>query len=95
MRGIKTHALGMANGDLWELDRLAWEGVVSCDSSAPIWRGLFGQTLNERADRDYWDRDGKPVDFDHKIFSSIDPSPTILHNINLVLSACGKEPFRG
>ena len=94
MRGVKTHALGMANGDLWELDRLAWEGVVSCDSSAPIWRGVNGYYMS---DTEEWDKKGTPVDFD---FKGEEPlyvrgGSRVMENINSVLVACGKEPFRG
>lgn len=94
MRGIKTHALGMANGSLWELDRLAWEGVCSVDSSCAIWRGLFDHDLDNEIHRERWDQKGTAVDFDCK-FELTFSDQSIRHNINLVLAACGKEPFRG
>lgn len=39
------HALGMKDGSLEELGQLAQLGINSCDSSAPIWRGLNGCTM--------------------------------------------------
>lgn len=47
--GIRYHALGMHNGSLKELELLAALGCSSCDSSAPIWRGMHGYRFGE-----YW-----------------------------------------
>lgn len=41
------HALGMRNGSLVELADLTIAGFESCDSSAPIWRGLHGFHLED------------------------------------------------
>lgn len=43
---VKHHALGMNAGSLDELKKLAELGVYSCDSSAPVWRGLNGFGLD-------------------------------------------------
>lgn len=44
----KHHALGMASGSLKELNMLAGSGLFnSCDSSAPLWRGMCGTKLGE------------------------------------------------
>lgn len=40
------HALGMKDGSLEELRELSKLGVNSCDSSAPIWRGLHDSPLS-------------------------------------------------
>lgn len=91
LRGIKTHALGMANGNLWELDRLAWEGVCSLDNSSPIWRGVHRLHLDDASSHAWWDNHGTTVDFDFD-----EPlSPAQIHaiqcNINAVLQRCGRE----
>jgi len=41
------HALGMLNGDLAELPLLANEKFFSCDSSAPVWRGMNGYKIDD------------------------------------------------
>lgn len=43
---IKHHAFGMNAGSLDELPKLNSLGIYSCDSSAPVWRGLCGYHLN-------------------------------------------------
>lgn len=43
----KIHAFGMCSGSLKELKALADLGVTSCDSSAPIWRGMWGYRLED------------------------------------------------
>lgn len=45
---VKIHCLGMLDGCLDELPYLNAEGVVSCDSVAPVWRGLCGYRLGEK-----------------------------------------------
>ena len=44
---LEHHALGMLNGNLHELRSLNQLGFHSCDSSAPIWRGLHGYEVND------------------------------------------------
>ena len=46
------HALGMIDGSLSELAKLNLEGFDSCDSSAPVWRGVHGYRLG--LDREEW-----------------------------------------
>lgn len=43
----KHHAFGMNAGSLTELPTLNSLGVYSCDSSAPVWRGLQGRSLHD------------------------------------------------
>lgn len=45
--GCKHHAFGMNAGSLDELPLLNTLGIDSCDSSAPVWRGLLGYHLEE------------------------------------------------
>lgn len=54
---VRIHALGMVDGNPYELCYLAERGVYSCDSSAPVWRGLKGLNLYEP-----WN--GPDIDFD-------------------------------
>lgn len=42
------HALGMLDGEVKELPGLTKAGFHSCDSSAPIWRGLHGYSLTDK-----------------------------------------------
>lgn len=42
---INLHALGMVKGNVHELYYLQKIGVRSCDSTAPVWRGLHGKML--------------------------------------------------
>jgi hypothetical protein len=62
----KYWALGMLDGDIEELSELSHLGFYGCDSSAPVWRGLQGFSLNE-ADRTAWQVQGTPVDFSTKL----------------------------
>ena len=48
---LKVHAFGMNAGSLSELSELRDLGVYSCDSSAPVWRGL---SMGVRIGRDHW-----------------------------------------
>ena len=41
------HALGMLDGNVAELRVLGRLGFASCDSSAPVWRGLRGKKLTD------------------------------------------------
>lgn len=43
--GHHHHAFGMNAGSLSELPKLNSLGVDSCDSSAPVWRGLMGYSI--------------------------------------------------
>lgn len=89
MRGVKTHALGMVNGDLKELELLFWEGCCSIDNSSPIWRGVLGCKLDNASHTEWWKDYGSPVDFnwngvkDGKALSFNDSD--VKHNMNLVL----------
>lgn len=49
----KHHALGMLDGDVEELTLLNNAGFRSCDSSAPIWRGLCGFRLGDKTWPDF------------------------------------------
>jgi hypothetical protein len=92
LRGYKTHALGMVNGNLHELEGLFWEGCCSVDNSSPVWRGFHGYKLDDSQMREWWDREGIPVDFDFvdedraKGFEHV-----IKHNMNLVLRILGQK----
>jgi hypothetical protein len=89
---IKLHALGMADGSLEELRRLAMtEQVESCDSSAPVWRGWNGVRLDERI---VWREEGTPVDFNAKVPSSRNHA-LINRNLKEVLKACNLNQSGG
>lgn len=53
---VRIHALGMVDGNPYELCYLAERGVYSCDSSAPVWRGWNTARLE-----DPWN--GPDIDF--------------------------------
>lgn len=91
MRGIKTHALGMANADLKELELLFWEGCCSIDNSSPIWRGRAELLINSEYDRELWDRNGCEVDFDFHGNITARQHHFIIANMNLILKTLGKE----
>lgn len=55
---LYTHAMGMVNGSVDELNALREVGVDSCDSSAPVNRGLFNLSLTDPKDRQFWDEHG-------------------------------------
>lgn len=60
---LYIHAMGMANGDPWELPLLDAVGCDSVDSSAPVWRAWSqGLSLGTR-DRTLWDTYGTECDF--------------------------------
>ncbi len=83
---IKLHAFGMVNGDIHELSYLAGAGVTSIDSSAPVWRGWHGITIDKKRDRDYWDEKGTKVCFEQEPFTAFPHFHDIIkHN----LEACG------
>lgn len=88
---IKIHCLGMANGDLEELELLFWEGASSIDSGAPIWRGYHGSFLDKPEDQLRWNVYGKPVDFDYATVMGAGLDAVIKHNMNLVLRALGQK----
>lgn len=65
---LYVHALGMSAGDVEELHQLSLEGCDSIDSSAPVWRGWHGWSLEKTSgktvvgDVDFnapWHNDGK------------------------------------
>lgn len=76
---VKVHALGMVRGNLGELPFLREAGVFSIDSSAPVWRGWNGISLEETSGRDCV----PDVDFDASM-DNVDHQ-TITRN----LEACG------
>jgi hypothetical protein len=82
MRGIKTHCLGMVNGNLKELEHLFWEGACSVDNSSAIWRGVHNYKLDNAEDAETWDQIGTPVDFDFKTPGWRDS--TVKYNMNLI-----------
>lgn len=47
---IQHHAFGMNAGSLAELPALNTLGVYTCDSSAPVWRGLNGYHINSTSE---------------------------------------------
>jgi hypothetical protein len=57
---ISVHALGMCAGDTKELPELQNAGVQSIDSSAPVWRGWRGFSIDSPA----WLTEGTDIDFD-------------------------------
>lgn len=84
--GLKLHAFGMVNGDIHELPYLAQAGVTSIDSSAPVWRGWHGYTIDQKRHRDYWDEKGTAVCFEQEPFSVFPHFDEVIkHN----LEACG------
>lgn len=84
---LYIHAMGMVNGDVNELNALTEAGVNSCDSSAPVNRGLYGLSITDPNHRRIWDEHGDPVRFDGEL-----PKPEN-YNWNQVvldnLEACG------
>jgi hypothetical protein len=81
---LKLHAFGMVNGDVHELGYLASAGVTSVDSSAPVWRGWSGRSINYWGDREAWDNIGTAVDF-----NAPDHNPLNTCCIHTNLEACG------
>jgi hypothetical protein len=85
---IKLHAFGMVNGDVHEIPYLAQAGVNSIDSSAPIWRGWNANKVDDRFDRNLWDREGTAVNFSSA--EPIDGWDQVAHDcIRHNLEACG------
>lgn len=77
-KGTYCHCLGMLNGWLDELPLLVKCGVRSIDSSAPIWRGLFGLRLT-----DHWD----DVPFNPGVDGNLEITRACW-NLKLVQEAC-------
>jgi hypothetical protein len=84
MRGIKTHALGMANANLKELEFLFWEGCCSIDNSSPIWRGIKQHRLDLPQDIAMWDEHGCAVEFNWNGTVTAGVDHNIKHNMNIV-----------
>jgi len=81
--GLKHHALGMLNGCVSELKALAEQGFSSCDSSAPVWRGLHGYTL-----RDAWPNYEYQPDMNESFSPQYSQAGL---NLQVVLEACGQD----
>ena len=80
---VHIHAMGMAAGDVGELEVLRSQGFVeSVDSSAPIWRGWNGYYLSEPGDELVWNSKGPDVQFDSPL------QPSRIDGINCNLEAC-------
>jgi len=84
---LRLHAFGMVNGDVHELPYLAAAGVNSVDSSAPVWRGWNGVSLNGKFSHMEWEEKGTPVDFSHNVKGWESNHELILAN----LEACGVD----
>lgn len=76
------HALGMRDGSLRELEQLRNIDVDSCDSSAPIWRGVHGHKIGSNE---------LPFNIDFDPFWSPTPS---LCNSPLSIDPLAKENFQ-
>lgn len=73
------HALGMQNGSIAELAQLRDFGVYSCDSSAPVWRGIHGVSFGEP-----W----QDIPFNPLCASKSDDINTALDNLKVVWTVC-------
>jgi hypothetical protein len=76
------HALGMLNGNVEELKLLSSTGFDSCDSSAPVWRGLLGYSM-----QDNWPN----YEFQPFISDEVNNWTQADINLNEVLQACGQD----
>jgi hypothetical protein len=92
MRGIKTHCLGMVNGNLKELEHLFWEGACSVDNSSAIWRGVHNYFLDRAEDQDSWNQLGTPVNFDYSDSGWRDS--TVKYNMNLINRIIGQKEIQ-
>jgi hypothetical protein len=82
---LPIHCMGMADGDLNELEVLKQQGIIeSCDSSAPVWRGWNDVSMTER---DVWRKEGKEVRFDALLTEA--NLGLIEENLEVVFDACG------
>lgn len=80
---LKHHALGMLDGNVAELRYLAANGFTSCDSSAPIWRGLHGYYLSD-PNWGKWQFDPEcPPDINNLVRAG--------KNLDTVLEACNED----
>ena len=84
---VKVHALGMQAGCLEELWALNHAGCDSIDSSAPVWRGHHGFSLDADNIMEWPDA---PLDIEYgtESFDNLDFHDLIVHNINEVLKRC-------
>lgn len=74
--GVYHHALGMADGSVGEWLALRDLGVNSCDSSAPIWRGLHGWKLEKEKLK-------FGIDFD-PFYMTVKNQSTIDYNLTII-----------
>lgn len=82
---VKHHALGMLNGDTDELPLLDKAGFHSCDSSAPIWRGIHGYDITDKSWPNYA--------FEPVAAPEAKDWVTAAGNLERVLKACqGQDP---
>lgn len=84
---VKFHALGMAAGDIEELDALREAGCNSIDSSAPVWRGWNGTSIT--SDPTYWKAKGTPCNINAEL-----PDESAHQLILSNLEACGVNTNR-
>lgn len=80
---LKHHALGMLNGDVAEMGYLAENGFESCDSSAPIWRGLHGYALEDTS----WCKWA----FEPECHENVNNLVQAGKNLDQVLEACNED----
>lgn len=85
----KHHALGMLDGNVKELSLLAAEEFEGCDSSAPVWRGLWGWKLSDPG----WEDRMFVPDSDSLKFA--DNRPIAEQNLERVLAACEGKVVNG
>lgn len=91
MRGIKTHCLGMAGGDLRELELLFWEGACSIDSSCAVWRGIHCSNLRDSDHQSRWREYGPEMDFGYSQPLTDNQQFWVRNNMNLILKTVGQE----
>lgn len=78
LTGYRLHALGMVQGNFHELHYLSHEKVFSCDSSAPVWRGMCGQRLQDTIGQNF------DIDFNHNHNNDPVIDNLILENLEVV-----------
>lgn len=77
---LHVHALGMAAGNLKDLEYLRQAGCNSVDSSAPVWRGWNGFDIEDTM----WNTKGTECDFDARPLESIENEKLIIANLRKV-----------
>lgn len=78
---INVHALGMAAGNIIDLDNLRDAGCQSIDSSAPVWRGWNGFSLSDPS----WEVAGSALNFNAPPLESERRHQLILSNLGKCL----------